>query len=378
MGLSKPKIGKSIKHSNILMIKMKKGLLTFHFADNYGALLQTYATVSFLQKEGHNVEIINYVPSNNTPNKHNWSLRSTLGVFFRIMVWPARQKRRLHLERFRKSLPLSPKYSDKNKIDYSRYDVVITGSDQTFNLSYGFTDVYYLEGVKMNAKMAFAASFGSYDYSKLPQPFVEALKNFDSLSFRESQPVQFLKDKYGISASHVLDPVFLLDKNEWLPLIQNPAEVEFVFVYDLNGRDFLIKMALDDKKKSKVIVFSNDPLWRFKSKYRSQVTFVDDLSVELFLGFINNASCVYTDSFHGFAFSIIFEKKVTVFIALPQASERLFSLLSMIRQPVSQSISRYDVDTINHKDTLDNAIRESKSFLLASITAQQSTKYNEK
>lgn len=41
---------------------MNIGILTFHWATNYGAVLQCYALQSYLTSIGHNVKVINYKP----------------------------------------------------------------------------------------------------------------------------------------------------------------------------------------------------------------------------------------------------------------------------------------------------------------------------
>lgn len=41
---------------------MKIGIITFHWAANYGAVLQAYALSSYLKSKGCAVEIINYRP----------------------------------------------------------------------------------------------------------------------------------------------------------------------------------------------------------------------------------------------------------------------------------------------------------------------------
>ena len=43
-------------------MKIKIGILTFHFTNNYGGLLQAYSLRKFLINNGHIVEFINYVP----------------------------------------------------------------------------------------------------------------------------------------------------------------------------------------------------------------------------------------------------------------------------------------------------------------------------
>ena len=348
---------------------MRIGLLTFHFADNYGALLQAFATVTFLKEYSHDVEVIDFIPQIQS-NEIKFTLKSCLGLILRLWVWPSRKRRQRTFLRFRRGLPLTRRFFNLDEIDYSKFDCVITGSDQTFNLNYGFTDIYYQKEVKNVIKIAYAASFGSYDYHQLPANYLDALRQFDALSLREYQPAHYLSTEFNLHVMHVLDPVFLLDKSKWQEILEKPAEESFVFVYDLNGKDKLIQMAVEQNLNSKIIVFSNDPLWRFKSKFSQKVIFINDMSVERFLGYLNYASRVYTDSFHGFAFSVLFDKLLTLYIALPKASERIYSLLSMLKFPIASNNSVLELDTKQWKANIEPVVAYSKDFLISNLKTE--------
>ena len=232
----------------------------------------------------------------------------------------------------KKYLNLSSLY--KEKIDTSCYDVIITGSDQTFNLNYPFAKTYYQPFRKRESqkKIAYAPSFGSYDISLLPKEMENFLKDFDSLSCRESSGAVSLSNKIDKPVNSVFDPVFLLSKKKWEAVLNaRPLKDGYVFVYDLNGKDNLVKFALNNCKGKPVVVYSNDLMFQIRYKKNSNISFIKCLSVDDFLSYIYFADYVFTDSFHGTAFSIIFEKQFYTYIALNNAANRIYNLLDSLK-----------------------------------------------
>jgi hypothetical protein len=195
--------------------------MTFHWATNYGAVLQSYALQHYLQTQGVETEIINYIPRNFTktffgcllgnPKKYKTNFRE---LKKERAIRPFRQK---HLR-------TTKLYSTHEELTAAVWDngLYICGSDQIWNPYFTMqgegkiTLSYYLDfAPKGSKKVSYAASFGT---TKLEMPMskivAEQLVSFDAISVRERSAVAML-ERVGISAQLICDPVFLLSKSEW-------------------------------------------------------------------------------------------------------------------------------------------------------------------
>ena len=202
----------------------------------------------------------------------------------------------------------------------------------------------------------------------LPKEMEIFLKDFDSLSCRESSGAHFLSNKIGVSVKSVFDPVFLLPKKKWETVLNvRPQKGEYVFVYDLNGKDNLLELALNNCKGKHVVVYSNDLMFQIRYKKNSCITFVKCLSVFDYLTYIYFADHVFTDSFHGTAFSIIFEKQFNTYVALKNASARLYSVLDSLnlrsRIADSNTIDDSKIDYAYVSKKLEESTSASRNFL---------------
>lgn len=328
---------------------MKIAILTFHFADNFGAVLQTFALEKFLECRQHDVSIINFIPQEKIKSSFfvkSIKIRHFLGNVIRLFFYPFYLRRKILFQKFRNEYLKIGKRCSSSDIDFSSYDVILTGSDQTFNLNYSYTEVYYQQFEKSDfqKKIAYAPSFGSYDMSLLSGKMIDALKDFDSLSCRESNGAEYLSKILNRSVSFVLDPVFLLKKQEWTRFLgKKPVDESYIFVFDLNGKENLIKMAKLVNKSKKIIMYSNDLLFHVRTKNGKGISFLKSMCVEDFLTYIYYADLVLTDSFHCTAFSILLEKSFYTYIALEKSSYRIRSILKAL-DLTSRIISYNSID----------------------------------
>lgn len=324
---------------------MKIGILTFHRAYNYGALLQCYALKEYLSSLGHEVSIIDYWPEyhSNTyrliPNFSNLKFKSKIKALFLLIIGINRIKKRNngYIEFINNKLGLdkSVKYTNPIELGNIGLDIVIYGSDQIWwnsNLPSfkGFDLVYWGQFINSSVKkITYAPSMGvmSHNEEELNQ-IKDNLSNFSKISVRESATKDFLKNKFNIDSELVLDPVFLLDKNRWDDLCSSrhstvtKNENYILFYHLMRNDDALIlvnKLAL--KHNCKVIEIRGrvDSL-KFGNRYKQTE---DPIG---FLQLIRNAKFVVSTSFHGVAFSVIFEKQFLA-IGMGKNSERAKSLL---------------------------------------------------
>lgn len=367
------------------------GIFTFHYAMNYGAVLQAYALSKVCEEKGADVEIINYY-SKNHERANNIIMDKKRGflksLIYGLLVLPNYLKIKVKKKKFdyfrETKLKLSPRYETPDELISSLplKDIYITGSDQVFNLvSDNNIRVYYLSfgkpvGVR---KIAYAPSFGTSVFDEsLEKRVGKHLADFDILSCREKDGADFMKRITGRDVPTVLDPVFLLSVSEWQKLLEQPCQLlwnynRYIFVYDLNGRDHLINLANKLKHSEKLpIVCLTTKKYRVKKYHVDKV--IMNAGPEDFISYIKNATYVITDSFHGTAFSLIFEKRFITLNALPKASQRIKSLLEMLNlshrffelgdtDNVASVINRND----DYKKDLDTLISSSKKVLEKSL-----------
>lgn len=370
----------------------KVGILTFHYAINYGAVLQAYALTKACEKLGCDVEIINYYTRGHERANSivNDTKRGVIkSIVYSLLVAPhyfqLRRKGAKFHEFQNSMLRLSRRYDNSADLisNMPSKDIYITGSDQVFNpVSSDNIKVYYLAFKKKedSRKVAYAPSFGISVFDEsLEQKVGTLLKDFDSLSCRENDGATFLTHVTGKEVKTVLDPVFLLSSAEWssieTPYNNSLKKDGYIFVYDLNGRDNLILLAKKLQQKVNLPIVCLTTKKYYVSKYHVEKTIIDAGPSE-FLSLLHNAAYIMTDSFHGVAFSIIFKRPFLAYNALPKASQRIKSLLGnlnleghLIENPQTndESIWKTINRELDYESELNELISSSKTYLEESL-----------
>lgn len=197
-------------------------------------------------------------------------------------------------------------------------DLYIAGSDQIWNSNYnnGRDPAFYLDFGSINIKRAsYAASFAINAIQEDRKPFVKnQLKKFDYISVRERTGLEILRNLGINDAFLVNDPVFLLDKEKWLHLLNHsrkyklPCE-DFILLYDFVGDERIEKFVkVLSVEKNLKIVSVND----FEKRKYADINISNAGPLE-FLNLIRCASCIVSNSFHATAFSVILEREFYVF-----------------------------------------------------------------
>ena len=316
---------------------MKIGILTFQQAINYGAVLQLYALQKIIQKLGADPKVINYIsPKLENDYKivrYNDGLKNLLASIFCAKAFCERKRRFKIFEK--KYLNLTNElYSkeDLNKI-CEKYDYIITGSDQVWNYTITDTDsTYMLDFVEdNNKKISYAASFGvGFIPGELKIWYKNLLQDFKAISVREKQGQAIIKSLCSKEVPVVLDPTFLLTKEEWKKLNTcDTKNKKYILVYCLRRSNLLNKMA--EKLKIKTgfeIIVLNPRIRNIYDKFSAYNVGPGDF-IRLFM----NAEYILTNSFHGTAFAINFNKKFLVDLDINSAistNSRLLNILSLL------------------------------------------------
>lgn len=288
-------------------MEKKIGILTFHNCVNYGAAMQAYGLQSFLISKGYNVEIIDYVNE-----KIDSELNEKIEVSLSVKSVARYIAKSLHRSRKRKQfsafnnsfLNLSKqKNITINQIDdYSSvYDVLITGSDQVWNLNLTGNDkTYYLNFASPKTlKISYAASIG--DISKVDiGPVLKEIKDMDYISVREKSFWDYISKEHGIDAMLCCDPTILCDEKCFYDISDYRLSKEkYIFIFLMEDKPGIVAFAEELAKRMGYKVVSNKTSFEF---------FAHSKPID-FLSWIRHAEVVLTDSFHGTVFSVIFRKQ---------------------------------------------------------------------
>lgn len=316
---------------------MKIGIMTFHRAANYGAVLQAYALQFYLTKMGNEAKIMDY-RCKSIENVHSpfyflyiKGLKNRIKQFLR---WPVKLHKKKIFNHFLKTkIALSSRAGKRNKetLLQEEYDVVIAGSDQIWNPDLIKGDTEYLLDFVPNdtVKISYAASFGvdSLD-RKNTELYRKYIGRFDKLSVREKQGMAIAASLCSKAVIHTLDPTFLLRKEEWESFMDVPECDNYILLYMIRYSDNLIKTAKRlAEEKGKQLIFISDSMRRKRG-----IRYVTSATPEEWTGLFHNADCVVTNSFHGTAFSINFNKRMILEISGSEqkGNARITSLLDSL------------------------------------------------
>lgn len=301
------------------------GILTFYWADNHGALLQAYALRRYLEKQGEQVNIIPYAPYKLAANywlvpfggrrREDGSLRYCFyyGVFLRNLQTLGRfEKRRKLMRMFRRRyLTSALPVRDAKNIPLKAYKSVFIGSDQVWNpeITAGMDDAYIgnLPRREDCRLIAYGASFGGATLSEADrEAFVRHVGIFHAVSVREQSGAEYARRLLGREVEHVLDPSLLLERSDWEEIAKFPPEKDYILLYQMPLRKplLLFAKALSARLGKKLVAFSNPADAHSIQAYEPKA----GAGPAEFVGYIRNAFCVITNSFHGTALSILFEK----------------------------------------------------------------------
>lgn len=306
---------------------MKIGILTFHWATNYGAVLQCYALQEYLKSLGHEVEVINYKPS-----QYDESLYKFLRYrkFFHIKEYVSTLKMEKELVCFRDNhLNMTNRVftCDSMASVAAQYDVIISGSDQVLNPSFlmggegahRITPTYFLDFPFEGKRVGYALSFGCVSYPE--QAMKEARRHinvFDHISVRESSGIRIVAEMGRKDTVVVSDPTLLMSSSFYHSLAdEGQVSNDERYIYS-----FFIRH-IAERKCALATIFSRRKLiWNNEDGSRS---------VQNWLYKIKQAEFVVTDSFHCMVMCLKLHKPFAVVTELEGnvgMNDRLYTLLS--------------------------------------------------
>lgn len=314
-------------------------ILSFHSADNHGAVLQNYALQIAIKDLGFQVETLDYRSEslgNNGYPTYYWPKNvHSIGEFFVKLTRYARnyQKqiiRHAAFQSFRNTYLTLTKQMTKQELPAldGQYDVFIVGSDQVWNIDIikeVEEDTFTLQFVHSGKRAAYAASAGLS--SNVNPPLLERISTLDYISVREHSLKEWLEQNGVPNVHDVCDPVLLLEKERWEQLlpIADPHKNPYVFVYFADSNN-ICQVSKDIAAKRNLEIRHVNRLVTCTAGFGIARYEADPVE---FLSYIAYAETVVLTSFHGLAFSIIFEKDFIV-IHRPLMEDRTRDLLAAL------------------------------------------------
>lgn len=310
---------------------MKCYIATFFQYDNYGTRLQNFALCQAIRKMG--AEPVTLAIDNKMEKKIRFVKDICAympNVSSRQLIWRSNRKKRLVFQRFNKELCLQKvKYKELDKLDFSDA-LVIAGSDQIWSPMHlaerkQEAELYFLRFAPEEKRYAYAPSFGEEDIpDKMKDMYRRYLNEFEQLSVRETAGQALIRNITDLEVPVLPDPVFLLNKEEWEIAINSSdiviPEGNYIVVYFLSRQSENVWRKIKSAAKLK-----NARIISISGNYYKKGELVP--APDAFIKLIDGAQAVFTDSFHGSAFSIIMQ---TPFLVFRRKDVEQFSRLDML------------------------------------------------
>jgi hypothetical protein len=290
----------------------KSAIFTLAFYNNFGSVLQAYA----LQKKvrqitGETVDVVDFRPS------------LPLHSYFKSADLLQQYQKKCELfDEFRfRYLGMNNNWISNVAQIEERYENYITGSDIVWGKEFSkLNSAYFLNFVPEGKKrISYAASMILREdgHSEDDRLYATYIPRFDEISVRETSSVNFIQQFTQKKVTDVLDPTLLLEKNDYEELAKESCFLSnkpYLLAYFLTHEPAVVDYTnlLAKKLGLKVIHYFADYPSRIFDSDAECFAFAGP---QEFLGYVKNAACVFTNSFHGTCFSFIFEKPFYTYTA---------------------------------------------------------------
>ena len=374
-------------------------ILTKYYKNyNYGGMLQGYALHKVVQNLGYSCDIISYnVGENKNPVYSNllqqckqYGIKPASGKVIekctgkmKFLIKDILDIRRQKFDEFMNETNSNTEvFNDSNLTRLNdEYKYFISGSDQVWNPN--AVRLLYLQGFVDDTKtrIAYAASFGRDNLSEFEaNKMIPYIKKFNYLGIREKTGTELLKKYIDNHIETVLDPTMLLTQNEWdsvssKQIVNEDYAIFYFFSNSYNVRKKSEEFCKKNNLKMVLIPYAKQEYNFYDSKGES--IRINDIGPKEFVSMIKYAKYVFTDSFHGAVFSIIYNKPFVVFERNKKGhvsmNSRLYDLLDTFElkdRLINDYENLNDVGEIDYSYVniiLDKEKNKSLSFLKKSL-----------
>lgn len=280
---------------------MSKALIVTLYGNfNYGNKFQNYAIQNVLKKYFNEV----YTLTSSKiwrPRKNEAILKFFPKVFF-MKKESLERKKYKNFEKFSQNYIAQCVQTDSKKLGQD-FDSVCIGSDQIWN-PYYYDNFYYSFGKFSKNVFSYAASIG---INEIPENYQEDMKiglnRLKHISVREEKGAEIVENLTGERPKVLIDPTMLLTAEEWDKIIEKPKRMpkkEYIFTY------FLGEYSKERREYIKKIAEKNNLEIVSLGQIEDDKYFCSSPSEFLYL--IKNSKIIFTDSFHGSVFSILYKR----------------------------------------------------------------------
>lgn len=278
---------------------MKKVAIVTIISRNYGNRLQNYALQEVLKKDGVCVETIPLKPKSVFERKVKFLVKKVLSKFVK------KYKKDVRWDYFDSKIKWSNYTSESEKV-CDVYDYFIAGSDQIWNPTFDFnSEREFLTFANNKQKIAYAASIG---LEELPSEYEKIYRRnillFKMVSVRENAAADIIVQLGCERPFVVLDPTMLLSLEEWKQLMRKSKirlKKKYVVKYFLGIKNVGFDQYINQYAKSR------------GAEVIDIIDYDNIVGPIEFLNLIYYSEAVFTDSFHGTVFSVLFHKPFIVF-----------------------------------------------------------------
>lgn len=317
-------------------------VITRHAPSNYGSLLQSIATQTVLERLGHTCEIIDYIRDDEQglrgtmtalKGKREWNNNPVKKMAYLLLRYPEEKLAGMKFAKMRKRyLKLTRRCSSHEDLKLLDADVFMTGSDQVWGplLNGNFDRAYFLSFVNGKPKIAFASSFGKTEFTDaIVNEYKRYLSEYSFITIREDAAAEMLK-QWGIPCGgQVLDPTLILSEKDWVRMVKQVKTPErYVLVYQIHNDNRLGDYAQRLAKKIGLPLLRISPFLHQISR-EGKLKLLPNLGE--FLYYIKHCSYFITDSFHGTAFALNFNKDFMEILPNTSTGSRNLSILRLTK-----------------------------------------------
>ncbi len=352
--------------------------ITCHQSTNQGAMLQAYALSKYLKDLGHDVSLIDYMPSymrlhHRVPPMYNHQVIRQLYLFSKLPEdyagWKRQNSMKPFLKRFIPTTRSQYRSVEELKANPPVADLYIAGSDQIWNTAFqnGLDSAFYLDFGIPKRRISYAASFATSQLAAGSEDFVkQKLSRFDAISVRETSGKKIL-ETLGYKGVVVVDPVFLLPREQWDTMgTSDRGQERYILTYDFERSGSAIaQVARRLSKLGECKIYSVSP-YRRQYAHRNFV----NVGPDKFVSLVKHAQCVVSNSFHGSAFAMIYGRNFLVVNRKDGLNVRMQDLLAryglshrLITPDAQDRLLMQDIYYAPVYERLEQDIEFSKSFL---------------
>lgn len=320
---------------------MRTLTVTFHDLSNYGANFQTFALHRTIRQMGHENVVLDFAGHSETMKKSITLFKSpkaflrniVISYYYKIRKKEARALKQSFRDFKNNNIKFTQRYTSMEDLRNNPplVDCMITGSDQVWNMTTNppMIPSRFLDFGNPNAiRFSFAASIENMSFTQEQKDYAKkTLAAFKGITLREESACKFIESITGYEAKHIMDPVFLLDKKEWLGYAKKPRiEGPYILCYQVLRNNKMQSVVNTLKKQTGLptVAICNMPFRWIRTDYS-----FFDVSPEEFIGLYNGAAYIVTTSFHGTAFGVLFNKP-TYSLCRSISSNRIKDLMEFV------------------------------------------------